>query len=112
MSIPGLVSNSSIVIDKEGRRLTLRHLNALDKLRLLKAAGPELAQNAPWLGMAMLASSVIAIDDVPVPAPANEQQIEALVGRLGDTGLAAVSESLEPTLAPEFGDAVATAGNS
>jgi hypothetical protein len=100
------------VTDSEGRRLTLRHLNALDKLRLFKAAGPELAQNAPWLGMALLASSVSAIDDIPVPAPVSEQQIESLIGRLGDTGLAAVSDALEPMSGPEFSAAVTTAGNS
>ena len=112
MSILEIQSSPTAVTDREGRRLTLRHLNALDKLRLFKAAGPDLAQNAPWLGMAMLASSVSAIDDLPVPTPVNEQQIESLVGRLGDAGLTAVSEAIEPTSAPTFNDAVATAGNS
>jgi hypothetical protein len=64
------------VTDADGRRLALRRLTALDKLRLFKAAGPQLAHNAPWLGMAMLAYSVAAIDDVPVPAPVTEAQIE------------------------------------
>ena len=41
-------------------------------------------RTGPWLGMAMLACSVAAIDDIPVPPPVNEQQIEALVSRLGD----------------------------
>lgn len=45
------------VVDGLGRRLTLRRLTALDKLRLFKAAGPELALNQPWLAMAILASS-------------------------------------------------------
>ena len=46
------------VTDSDGRRLTLRRLTALDRLRLFKAAGPVLAQNQPWLGMALLACSV------------------------------------------------------
>ena len=60
---------------------------ALDKLRLFKAAGPvSLRTNQPWLGMAMLACSVAAIDDVPVPPRrSTRQQIEALVSRLGDS---------------------------
>ena len=82
------------VMDADGRRLALRRLTALDKLRLFKAAGPLLAQNQMWLGMAVLACSVAAIDDVPVPQPANEAQIEALVARLGDGGIAAVSAAL------------------
>lgn len=100
------------VTDNLGRRLSLRQLNALDKLRLFKAAGPELAQNSPWLGMAMLAISVTAIDDIPVPPPSNEQQIEALVNRLGDAGLCAVSEALDALGEPTLQEAVVSAGNS
>lgn len=99
------------VTDALGRRLSLRTLNALDKLRLFKAAGPELAQNPPWLGMAMLASSVRAIDDIPVPPPTNEQQIEALVGRLGDAGLATISEALDKVADSTPHEAAASAGN-
>jgi phage FluMu protein gp41 len=85
--------------DPQGRRLSLRRLTALDKLRLYKAAGPALAQNPAWMGIALLAASVDAIDDVPVPAPASEAQIEALVGRLGEAALAAVAEALRPAAA-------------
>lgn len=90
-------ANSAIqVSDREGRLLTLRRMGALDRLRLFKAIGPVLAQNPPYLGMAMLASSVTAIDEVPVPAPATEAQIEALISRLGDSGIAAVADGLQP----------------
>ena len=98
------------VTDAIGRRLQLRRLTALDKLRLFKAAGPVLAQNQSWLGMAVLAASVSAIDDVPVPAPGNEAQIEALVARLGDAGIAAVGAALAEVL-PSAAEVAATAGN-
>jgi hypothetical protein len=84
---------SETVVDSEGRRISVQKLTALDKLRLFKAAGPVLAHNEPWLGMAILACSVTAINDIPVPMPASEQQIEGLVARLGDTGLSAISKS-------------------
>lgn len=87
-------------VDAAGRRLSLRRLTALDKLRLFKAAGPMLAQNTPWLGMAILACSVAAIDGVPVPPPGNEAQIEALVQLLGDGGIAAVGAALDVGQAP------------
>jgi hypothetical protein len=97
------------VTDGRGRVLSLRRLNALDKLRLFKAAGPVLSQNQPWLGMAVLACSVAAIDDVPVPAPATEGQVEALVFRLGDDGLSVIASALESaTLQSPAGD---VAGN-
>ncbi len=95
------------VTDADGRCLLLRRMNALDKLRMFKAAGPTLSQNQNWLGMAMLACSVTAIDEVPVPAPSTEAQIEALVARLGDSGIAAIAQALDPE-APADPD---TAGN-
>jgi hypothetical protein len=84
------------VIDGRGRLLALRRLTALDKLRLFKAAGPMLAQNQPWLGMAVLAASVAAINDVPVPQPVTESQVESPVATLGDDGIAAVATALTP----------------
>jgi hypothetical protein len=98
------------VTDSRGRVLQIRRLTALDKLRLFKAAGPVLAQNQSWLGMAVLAVSVTAIDDVPVPVPTSEQQIEALVGRLGDAGIAAVGEALAERQ-PRPGELLAAVGN-
>lgn len=98
------------VTDALGRRIGLRRPGALEKLRLLKAAGPGLAQNQPWLNIALYAASVTEIDGVPVPAPASEAQIEALVGRLGDEGLAAVAQALAPEqIGPA--DIAAEAGN-
>jgi hypothetical protein len=99
------------VTDAEGRRLTLRRLTALDRLRLFKAAGPLLAQNQPWLGMAVLASSVVAIDEVPMPTPVNELQIEAMIGRLGDAGTAAIAQALQQDAAPGVDELVQNAGN-
>ena len=99
------------VTDSQGRRLTLRRLTALDRLRLFKAAGPNLAQNDRWLGMAILAVSVAAIDDIPVPTPANEHQIEALVHRLGDAGIAASATALDPAPQPRSPETLANAGN-
>lgn len=84
------------LVDGEGRTISVRRLGALDKLRLFKAVGPQLAQNAPYLGMAMLAASVSAIDAVPIPWPTNEAQIEAIVSRLGDGGIAAIAAALVP----------------
>jgi hypothetical protein len=82
-------------IDGKGRRLVLRRLTALDTLRLFKAAGPVLAQNEPWLSLAGLAFSLLEIDGVPVPTPTTEPQIESLIDRLGDEGLAAIADTIK-----------------
>ncbi len=110
-AILATAGTAPVVTDAEGRRIALRRLSALDKLRLFKAAGPVLAQNQPWLGMAVLACSVTAIDDVPVPVPATEQQIESMVARLGDAGINAIAVALDAEPATDSPEAVATAGN-
>ena len=95
-AIVGPATATQRVRDSAGRALEVRRLTALDKLRLFKAAGPGLSLNEQWLGLAALAACVIAVDDVPVPFPGSEAQIEHLVGRLGDAGLAAVASVIAP----------------
>ena len=97
------------VTDANGRSIELRRPNALDRLRLFKAVGPALAENDRYLGLSMLAACVTAIDGVPVPPPATENQIEALVQRLDDPGLTAIGNALEP---PAEEPADATPGNA
>ncbi len=97
-------------VDRNGRRLLLRRMSALDTLRLFKAAGPVLAQNGPWLSLAGLAFSVLEIDGVPVPPPATEAQIESLIDRLGDEGLEAIADVLKED--PNEPEAKARVGNS
>ena len=84
------------VVDARGRLLGLRRLSVLDRLRLYEAAGAELSRNDRWLGLAVLAASVAAIDGVPVPIPASKAAIEAAVQRLDEAGLAAVATGLVP----------------
>ncbi len=110
-SLGGGAEDQRVVIDSQGRRLALRRMGALERLRLFKAAGPELSHNEPWLGMAILASSVTAIDDVPVPMPTSETHVENLVARLGDAGIAAVAAALETMRPPRQQEIVANAGN-
>lgn len=97
------------VVDQKGRRLSLRRLTALDTLRLFKAAGPVLSQNEPWLSMASLVFSVLEIDGVPVPCPTTEAQVESLIDRLGDEGLAAIADTIKRD--PAESDAGPQVGN-
>lgn len=83
-----------VLTDALGRTLNVRRPGALDRLRLFKAVGPALASNERYLGYAMLAMCVSAIDGVPQPMPATEGQLEALVQRLGDAGMVAIGQGL------------------
>jgi hypothetical protein len=92
-----ILANAKItleVLDSLGRKFLVRRINALDRLRLLKAAGPELSDNDAWLNMAALAISVVEINGVPFPTPVNERQVESAVSTLGDQGLQAVADVL------------------
>lgn len=113
MAAPGSRSTSALetVVDSLGRKLTVRSLTALDKLRLFKAAGPELSRNEPWLALAALASSVTSIDDVPIPFPAHEIQIEALVAKLDEPGLEAIAKNLEASFDQDDESVLDKAGN-
>lgn len=102
-----IAANARTIVakDAEGREFTVRRPDALDRLRLFKALGAELSLNTPYLGMALLASAVTTIDGVPVPAPGTESQLEALVRRLGDTGIGAVADALDAAEREEPGNA-------
>ncbi|MDE2197918.1 MAG: hypothetical protein KGJ41_02760 [Rhodospirillales bacterium] len=63
-----------------------------------------MAQNQAWLGLAVLACSVSAIDGVPVPFPGNETQIEALVDRLDEEGLSAIAAALRQSVESRNGE--------
>ncbi len=80
--------------DATGRVLHVRLPGALDRLRLFRAVGPALANNERYVGYAMLAMCVSAIDGVPQPTPMNEVQLEVLVRRLGDAGMVAIGQGL------------------
>jgi len=93
-SIVAAAMAESEATDSLKRRIRFRNLLALDKLRLLKAAGPILSENQRWMGMAMLAASVTRIDEWIAPFPTSERHIEMLVSKLGDEGLEAVADGL------------------
>jgi hypothetical protein len=97
-----------VITDKAGRRLTLRKFGVLETLRLFKALGPELSVNNAYIGVASYASSVSMIDDIPIPYPASEASLEALIERLGDDGMEAVMAAARP---PAIEAVVADAGN-
>lgn len=80
----------TVLTDAKGRKLTVKDLSALEQLRLLRAIGPDQSMNQPYVMSVQAAASVTFIDTVPCPKPTNERQIDAMIDRLGDEGLAVV----------------------
>jgi len=85
------LSEITTLVDAKGRKLTLRPLNVMAQVRILRAIGPEQSQNAPYVNIVQAAAGVSEIDGVPMPFPSNERMIDAAIERLGDDGLMAVA---------------------
>jgi len=74
---------TEIVTDKNGRKIQLRRVGVLEQLRLFKMLGPGLSENVPYMRGAYIGAAVAMIDDVPVPFPASEAALEAVLEKIG-----------------------------
>ncbi len=91
--IVNAAANGVTVTDSTGRRIHLRKPGTLAQYRLIEAAGPA-AENRTYMAMTLPLIFVAAIDDIPVPGIATKNQLEALIQRLGDEGIQAVSDGI------------------
>ena len=96
------------VQDRSGRMIELRRLGIVEQLRLFKVLGPELSDNRAYVGLARVAVAVAAVDGVPMPFPAGEAGIEAVLERLGEDGVEAVAAQID---GPAVEQVLAEAGN-
>lgn len=96
------------VRDNAGREIEMRRLGVVEQLRLFKVLGPELSENRAYMGLARVAAAVAAVDGVPVPFPAGEAGIEAVLDRLGEDAVEIVAAALT---GPAVGQVLAQAGN-
>jgi hypothetical protein len=84
-------------VDSLGRRLKVKFLSPGDRMKLAKVIGGELAKNEVYLGYATLAWAVVELDnadgeDTRIYPMVKASEVEFLVERLGDEGLAAVGK--------------------
>lgn len=90
---------SEIITDARGRKLTLRKINVLDQVKLLRAIGPAQATNRPYVEIVTMSASVSDIDGVPMMIPTNERQIDACIERIGDEGFAILMVQMQREVA-------------
>lgn len=83
-----------VVDGGKGRTITLVKPNVLAQYRLVKILG-EAASNQAYVMMCMPLLFIKAIDGEMLPFPNSEAQIEALILRLDDDGLAAVMQGVQ-----------------
>jgi hypothetical protein len=96
----------AVVKDSAGRMIKVKRLSALDRVRLFRAMGSTDAENRMLQSYAATAAAVTEIDGKPVIFPQTSLQLDVLIGRLDEHGLASAIEGLL-ALAPK-GDDVAT----
>lgn len=83
------------VHDSRGRTIQLRKLDPLQKSRIVMAVGGELAANQVYMGgFALLAASVVFIDDVGFGLPQTIKQIDSMLAELGQEGMEAIENHL------------------
>jgi hypothetical protein len=86
----------TMVTDPLGRVITLRKPPVLAQFRLIEVLG-DTAENKVYTAMALPLIYVVAIDDDPVHQPSSKRELEALIQRLDEEGIAAVSRAVLET---------------
>jgi hypothetical protein len=97
---------NAMVKDSAGRMIKVKRLSALDRVRLFRAMGATDSENRMLQSYAATAAAVTEIDGRAVVFPQSSVQLDALIQRLDEHGLASAIEGLL-ALAPK-GDDVAT----
>ena len=80
--------------DARGRVFTIRELGPAQMLNVIEMAGGAAAENQTWLRMALLLSSVAAIDGVPTPEHRTKAAFLKFVDTVGNDGWIAVSSAV------------------
>ncbi|HML27628.1 MAG TPA: hypothetical protein PKE16_02085 [Hyphomicrobium sp.] len=76
-------------VDARGRHITVRKLSSLQKIKLHEMVGPDASKVSYYMEAAFYAASVVKIDSENIVRPVTKLQLEALIDRLDEDGLAA-----------------------
>ncbi|MHB8914414.1 MAG: hypothetical protein ACYC4K_01225 [Thiobacillus sp.] len=82
------------VTDSKGRAIVLKKPGVLAQYRLIEVLADS-AKNEVYMGMVLPLIYVASLDGVPVMQPANKREVEALISRLDEEGIAAVMEGVQ-----------------
>ena len=80
--------------DSKGRSIVLKKPGVLAQYRLIEILGDS-AKNEVYMGMVLPLIYVSAIDGAQVMQPSTKREIEALISRLDEEGIAAVMNGVQ-----------------
>jgi hypothetical protein len=86
------------VTDASGRQIGFRAMDMNRRRRTFKAMSAENQAKVQYMGMVMIAASVVEIDGEEIPLPTTELQFDFLIDRLDDHGFAAIGEGIKKYL--------------
>lgn len=87
----------TVATDARGRQIKLSKPNVLAQFRLVQLVGASNAENSVYMRMVAPLTYVAAIDGATVSAPTSMLELEALIGRLDEDGIAAVINQVNAT---------------
>jgi hypothetical protein len=82
------------VTDMNGRRIKVQVINALQNMRLTRVTGED-AANQHYMMYALIAASAVEIDGDTVSFPHSRLELEAIIQRLDNAGVLAVTDGLK-----------------
>ncbi len=82
------------ITDSTGRTIQLRKPGVLAQYRLIEAIGPDCSENKVYISMVLPLIYVGAINGEIVPPISKKSHLEALIARLGDEGIKAVTDGI------------------
>lgn len=81
-------------VDTAGRTITLKKPGVLAQYRLIELVGGEAAKNEVYMAMILPLIFVTAIDEDAVFMPSSKRELDALIQRLDEHGIAAVANAV------------------
>lgn len=82
------------VTDSRGRLIMLKRPNPLAQFKIVEIVGGDAAENRVYMSMVLPLIYVTSIDGMPTPPIQNKGQLEALIQRLDEDGITAVSRAV------------------
>lgn len=83
------------VVDSRGRSITLKKPGVLAQFKIVEILGGETASNTVFMGMVFPTLYVSAIDGDPISRPTKRAELDALIQRLDEEGVAAIMTGVQ-----------------